>query len=122
MASAITINEGAGVQANNVSVSDAIPADLSGFTPSAVTVTGSSTTVTNSSTATGGTNGDGTLSISNITVPANGTVRFEPRGYHLMCDSPNAKMKIGSKVGVLLKLSDGSSVAAGFVVKNAAGQ
>src|ERR1700761_9285982 len=60
--------------------------------------------------------------VDRVTVPANGTVRFEPRGYHLMCDSPNAKMKIGSKVGVLLKLSDGSSVAAGFVVKNAAGQ
>ena len=60
--------------------------------------------------------------VDRVTVPANGTVRFEPRGYHLMCDNPNAKMKIGTRVGVLLKLSDGSSVAAGFVVKNAAGQ
>src|ERR1700744_2952887 len=60
--------------------------------------------------------------VDKVTVPANGPVRFEPRGYHLMCDNPNAKMKIGSKVGVLLKLSDGSSIAAGFVVKNAAGQ
>jgi hypothetical protein len=31
-------------------------------------------------------------------------------------------MKVGSKVGVLLRLSDGSSVTSGFVVKNAAGK
>ena len=70
----ITIKESAGVQASSVSVSDAIPANLSGFTPASVTVTGSSTSVTNSSTATGGANGDGLLSLSNITVPANGSV------------------------------------------------
>jgi len=70
----ITLNESAGVDASGVSVSDDIPANLSGFTASAVTVTGSSTTVTNSSTNTGGANGDGLLSISNITVPANGSV------------------------------------------------
>lgn len=60
--------------------------------------------------------------VDKVSVPAGGTVRFEPRGYHLMCDNPNTKMKVGSKVGVLLKLSDGSSVAAGFAVKNAAGK
>jgi len=43
-------------------------------------------------------------------------LRFAPGGYHLMCENPNAKMKIGGRVGVLLKLSDGSSVAAGFAV------
>jgi hypothetical protein len=31
-------------------------------------------------------------------------------------------MKIGGRVGVLLKLSDGSSVAAGFDVKDASGK
>ena len=70
----ITLNETAGVAASNVSVTDNIPANLSGFTASAVTVTGSSTTITNSSTNTGGTNSDGLVSISNITVPANGSV------------------------------------------------
>ena len=60
--------------------------------------------------------------IDRVIVPAGGTVRFAPGGYHLMCENPNAKMKVGSKVGVLLKLSDGSSVAAGFVVKNATGK
>ena len=70
----ITLTESAGVAASAVSVSDDIPANLSGFTPASVTVTGSSTTITNSSTAGGGANGDGLLSISNITVPANGNV------------------------------------------------
>lgn len=60
--------------------------------------------------------------IDRVIVPAGGTVRFAPGGFHLMCDNPNVKMKVGSKVGVLLKLSDGSSIAAGFVVRNAAGK
>jgi fimbrial isopeptide formation D2 family protein/uncharacterized repeat protein (TIGR01451 family) len=70
----ITLTESAGAVASGVSVTDNVPANLSGFTASAVTVSGSSTTVTNSSTNTGGTNSDGLLSISNITVPANGAV------------------------------------------------
>jgi len=60
--------------------------------------------------------------VDRVSVPAGGTVHFAPGGYHLMCENPTAKMKLGSKVGVLLKLSDGSSVAAGFVVKNATGK
>ena len=60
--------------------------------------------------------------VDRVIVPAGGTVRFAPGGYHLMCENPTAKMKVGGKVGVLLKLSDGSSVAAGFMVKNAAGK
>jgi fimbrial isopeptide formation D2 family protein/uncharacterized repeat protein (TIGR01451 family) len=70
----ITLTESAGAVAASVSMTDNLPANLSGFTASAVTVTGSSSTITNSSTNTGGTNGDGLVSISNITVPANGTV------------------------------------------------
>ena len=60
--------------------------------------------------------------LDKVSVPAGGTVRFAPGGYHLMCDNPTAKMKVGSRVGVLLKLSDGSSVAAGFDVKGATGK
>lgn len=70
----ITLTESAGAVATGVSVTDNVPANLSGFTASAVTVTGSTTTVTNSSTNTGGTNGDGLVSISNITVPNKGSV------------------------------------------------
>ena len=60
--------------------------------------------------------------VDKVSVPAGGTVRFAPGGYHLMCENPTAKMKVGSKVGVLLRLSDGNAVAAGFVVKNATGK
>ena len=60
--------------------------------------------------------------VDRVIVPAGGTLRFAPGGYHLMCENPNAKMKIGGRVGVLLKLSDGSSVAAGFDVKDATGK
>ena len=60
--------------------------------------------------------------VDKVSVPAGGTVRFAPGGYHLMCDNPTAKMKVGGKVAVLLNLSDGSSVTAGFEVKNAAGK
>ena len=60
--------------------------------------------------------------VDKVGVPAGGTVRFAPGGYHLMCDNPTAKMRVGAKVAVPLKLSDGSSVTAGFTVKNAAGK
>src|SRR5258708_4444554 len=58
--------------------------------------------------------------VDSVKVPAGGMVKFAPGGYHLMCDAP--KMKIGAKVPVLLHLSDGSAVAVGFQVKNAAGK
>ena len=60
--------------------------------------------------------------VDKVIVPAGGTVHFAPGGYHLMCDNPTAKMKVGNKVAVSLKLSNGSSITAGFVVKNAAGK
>ena len=58
--------------------------------------------------------------MDSVKVPAGGFVKFAPGGYHLMCESP--KMKIGTKVPVLLHLSDGGAVAVGFQVKNAAGK
>ena len=58
--------------------------------------------------------------VDSVKVPAGGAVRFAPGGYHLMCEAP--KMKIGGKVPVLLHLSDGSTVAVGFQVRNAAGK
>jgi copper(I)-binding protein len=58
--------------------------------------------------------------VDSVKVPAGGTVKFTPGGYHLMCDSP--KMKIGGKVPVVLHLSDGTAVAVGFAVKGATGK
>jgi len=58
--------------------------------------------------------------VESVKVPAGGMVRFAPGGYHLMCEG--AKMKIGTRVPVVLHLSDGNAVAVGFAVKNASGK
>ena len=60
--------------------------------------------------------------VQSVAVPAGGTVKFAPGGYHLMCMSPAASLKPGASVGVALGFSDGSKVAAAFAVKNAQGK
>jgi copper(I)-binding protein len=58
--------------------------------------------------------------LESVKVPAGGIVKFAPGGYHLMCEQPS--MKLGTKVPVLLHLSDGGAIAVGFQVKNASGK
>ena len=58
--------------------------------------------------------------LDSVKVPAGAIVKFAPGGYHLMCEAP--KMKIGTKVPVVLHLSDGNAVAVGFAVKGASGK
>ena len=58
--------------------------------------------------------------VDQVKVPAGGQVAFAPGGYHLMCE--RAKMKIGTKVPVLLNLSDGTAVAVAFAVRGATGK
>jgi copper(I)-binding protein len=58
--------------------------------------------------------------VDKVPLPAGQTVRFATGGFHLMCEE--AKMKIGGKVPVVITLSDGTSVAADFAVRNAAGR
>jgi copper(I)-binding protein len=58
--------------------------------------------------------------VDKVTVPAGGTLKFTPGGYHLMCDG--AKMTVGGKAPVTLSLSDGSSVTAAFAVRDARGK
>jgi len=55
-----------------------------------------------------------------VPLPAGGSVAFAPGGYHLMCEQP--KLKIGTPVSVVLSLSDGTSVAVRFAVRNAKGK
>ena len=55
-----------------------------------------------------------------VKVPAGGKVTFAPGGYHLMCEG--AHMKIGTRVPVLLNLSNGTAVAVAFEVKGATGK
>ena len=58
--------------------------------------------------------------LDSVKVPAGAIVKFAPGGYHLMCEAP--KMKIGTKVPVVLHLSDGNAIAVGFAVKGASGK
>jgi copper(I)-binding protein len=58
--------------------------------------------------------------VDTVKVPAGGQVAFAPGGYHLMCEG--AKMKIGTRVPVLLNLSDGTAVAVAFEVRGATGK
>src|SRR3569833_758204 len=55
-----------------------------------------------------------------VAVPAGGTIKFAPGGYHLMCE--DAKMKIGTRIPVLINLSDGTAVAVAFAVRGASGK
>ena len=57
-----------------------------------------------------------------IPVPAGGSVKFAPGGFHLMCMNPTAAMKVGATVSVTFKLSDGSEVKTDFAVRNAQGK
>ena len=58
--------------------------------------------------------------VARVAVPAGGTIKFAPGGYHLMCEG--AEMKIGARVPVSFSLSDGTTVVVAFQVKNAAGK
>jgi periplasmic copper chaperone A len=64
----------------------------------------------------------GMAMVERVNVPAGGKIAFAPGGYHLMCESPTPKMKIGAKVPVLLNLSDGTAVAVAFAVRGATGK
>lgn len=57
-----------------------------------------------------------------VPVPAGGSVKFAPGGFHLMCMNPTAAMKPGATISVTLKLSDKSEVKTDFTVKNAQGK
>jgi hypothetical protein len=58
--------------------------------------------------------------VSEVIVPAGGTVKFAPGGYHLMCTE--AIMKPGQHVPVTLNFRGGAKVTAMFAVRNAAGK
>jgi periplasmic copper chaperone A len=60
------------------------------------------------------------LPVKSVTVPAHGTVKFQPGGYHLMCMKPNDTMAVGYDVPVTLKFSDGNAITTPFRVKGPA--
>ncbi|MBV9991192.1 MAG: copper chaperone PCu(A)C [Alphaproteobacteria bacterium] len=60
--------------------------------------------------------------VAAVAVPAGGTIRFAPGGYHLMCMDPTPAVKPGGKIGVELTFAGGARLAADFAVKNAQGK
>jgi periplasmic copper chaperone A len=60
--------------------------------------------------------------VSSVDVPAGGTLKFAPGGYHLMCMDPGPVLKPGATVTVRLHLASGQMVRANFAVRSPAGQ
>lgn len=58
--------------------------------------------------------------VSEVIVPAGGTVKFAPGGYHLMC--MEATLKPGQHIPVTLNFRGGAKVTTMFAVRNAAGK
>lgn len=58
--------------------------------------------------------------VREVIVPAGGTVKFAPGGYHLMC--MEATVKPGQKIPVTLNFRGGTKMTATFAVRNAAGK
>lgn len=58
---------------------------------------------------------------SRIDIPAGGTLKFSPGGYHLMCMDPGPAIRRGNKVTVELEFADGTRTAVPFAVRGANG-
>ena len=56
------------------------------------------------------------MPVKSVSVPAHGTVKFQPGSYHLMCMQPKDSVVAGHTVSVTLKFKDGSTVTAPFPV------
>ena len=62
------------------------------------------------------------ITVPSIPVPAHGSIRFAPSGYHLMCMSPGPAMTPGQSVPVTFRLANGETVSATFPVRGATGK
>jgi len=60
--------------------------------------------------------------VSSVTVPAHGSVKFAPGGYHLMCMSPSASVVPGRTVPVTLTFADHRTVTKPFMVRGVNGR
>ena len=60
--------------------------------------------------------------VSTIDVPAGGTLKFAPGGYHLMCMDPAASLKKGGTVMISLEFSGGTTQTIEFSVRGANGR
>ncbi len=60
--------------------------------------------------------------VDRLQIPAGGTLRLKPRGYHLMLFRPTAKLQPGDRVTVTLEFSDGTRLPVEFLLRDATGQ
>ncbi len=60
--------------------------------------------------------------VSEVSVPAGGSIAFAPGGYHLMCMQARPSIKPGGSVPVSLIFKDGTRLTSQFPVRNAAGK
>ena len=57
--------------------------------------------------------------VDKATVPANGTLRFAPGGYHVMLEKPKQPLKVGTSILLTFSFSDGEKVTSECAVKSA---
>lgn len=62
------------------------------------------------------------MEVGQVEVPAGGSVKFAPGGYHLMCTNPTPQLTPGASLPVTLRFSDGSQVTTPFAVRGPTGQ
>lgn len=56
-----------------------------------------------------------------ITIPAGGSLTFEPNGYHLMLMKPKKQLKAGDRAEITLKFQDGTTLPLTYDVRKSAG-
>ncbi|MCL6525399.1 MAG: copper chaperone PCu(A)C [Thermaceae bacterium] len=56
--------------------------------------------------------------LTSVTVPPKGKVMFKPGGMHLMLEGLKAPLKVGQKIKIVLKYSDGDTQTVIFTVRN----
>ncbi len=60
--------------------------------------------------------------VAAVAVPAGGTLKFAPGGYHLMCMQAKPAIKAGGSVPVTLTFKDAAPLTVKFQVRNAMGK
>ncbi|WP_428532922.1 copper chaperone PCu(A)C [Rhodopila sp.] len=65
---------------------------------------------------------DSMAAVDHVSVPAHGSLRFAPGGYHLMCMQPVSTLRPGTKVPVTLTFEGGGSLTTNFAVEGAHGR
>jgi copper(I)-binding protein len=58
--------------------------------------------------------------VDSATVPANGTLKFAPGGYHVMLEQPKHALKVGSTIDLSFTFSNGEKTTAQCAVKSPA--